>query len=55
MKDTAYWPFPASQGYLYSLAGAPFIYRAMILTSDLGNGRGVGERLGGISTGKWLV
>lgn len=55
MKDSVSWPFPASQGYLHSLAGSPFIYTAMTLTSDLGDGRGVGGRLGSISSGKWLV
>lgn len=37
------------------LAWLPFIYTAMTLTSDLGNGRGVGGRLGSISSGRWLV
>lgn len=49
-------PFPASlQGYLYSSAGAHFLYGAMALTSDLDDGKGIAERLGGIWSEKWLI
>lgn len=47
--------FHSLQGYLYSLAGAHFLYGAMALTSDLDDGKGIAERLGGIWSEKWLI